>query len=130
MVSKTWFVLPPLMEYYYASSNPNYKILPPYLNACYSEESQRMAFIYPKPNEDILIPKDLGNRTFEVIFKLAHQQPESTVHWYLDDTYLGTTASFHELIRETQIGDYRLTVVDDKGNRIQQNMSVKMASGN
>ena len=130
MVSKTWFVLPPVMEYYYASSNPNYKILPPYLNACYSEESQRMAFIYPKPNEDILIPKDLGNRTSEVIFKLAHQQPESTVHWYLDDTYLGTTASFHELIRETQIGDYRLTVVDDKGNRIQQKLEVQMASEN
>ena len=129
MVSKTWFVLPPLMEYYYASSNPNYKILPPYLNACYSEESQRMAFIYPKPNEDILVPKDLGNHATEVLFKLAHQQAETRVHWYLDKTYVGSTENFHELLLDVPAGEYLLSAMDDSGNRIQQKVNIKPASG-
>ncbi|WP_435623385.1 penicillin-binding protein 1C [Flagellimonas sp.] len=129
MVSKTWFVLPPLMEYYYATSNPNYKILPPYLNACYSEESQRMAFIYPKPNEDILVPKDLGNHATEVLFKLAHQQTETRVHWYLDKTYVGSTEDFHELLLDVPAGEYLLSAMDDSGNRIQQKVNIKPASG-
>ncbi|WP_422860960.1 penicillin-binding protein 1C [Flagellimonas sp. S174] len=129
MVSKTWFVLPPLMEYYYASANPNYKALPPYAIECNSEESQRMAFIYPKPNEAILVPKDLGNNATEVIFKLAHQQEETRVHWYLDRTYVGSTEDFHELILNVQAGEYLLSAMDDSGNRIQQKVSIKPASG-
>ncbi|MEO0900846.1 MAG: penicillin-binding protein 1C [Bacteroidota bacterium] len=129
MVSKTYFVLPPVMEYYYASATPNYKTLPPYLDTCNSDESQRMAFIYPKPNENILIPKDLGNHATEVIFKLAHQQEETRVHWYLDQTYVGSTEDFHELILEVQAGTYVLSAMDDFGNRIQQKVNIKPASG-
>ncbi len=129
MVSKTWFVLPPLVEYYYATANPNYKPLPPFLSNCPSEDNQRMAFIYPKENEDILIPKDLGNDTKEVIFKLAHQQDETEVYWYLNKTYVGATQNFHELILDVQPGDYVVSALDELGNRIQQKVHVKAASG-
>ncbi len=128
MVQKSWFSLPTVVEYYYTHSNPNYKSLPPFLEGCYTEERQLMEFVFPKKNETILLPRDLGQTSKEIIFKLAHQQQESIVHWYLDETYLGSTTNFHEMIRETQVGDYHLTVVDDDGNRIQQNLSVKMAS--
>ncbi|MEM9364282.1 MAG: penicillin-binding protein 1C, partial [Bacteroidota bacterium] len=96
---------------------------------CNSDESQRMAFIYPKLNEDILIPKDLGNHATEVIFKLAHQQEEARVHWYLDRTYVGSTEEFHELILNVQAGTYVLSAMDDFGNRIQQKVTIKPASG-
>ncbi len=128
MVQKNWFSLPTVVEYYYANSSPNYKVMPPFLEGCFTEESQLMEFIFPKKNEEILIPKDLGKNTQEVLFKLAHQQSESTVHWYLDETYVGSTTQFHELILDAKLGDYLLTAVDDEGNRIQQKLNVKMAS--
>lgn len=130
MVAKNWFTLPPVIEYYYSTSNPNYKPLPVYLQGCYISESQLMEFIYPKKNEQVLLPKDLGNNTTEIIFKLAHQRANSIMYWYLDETYIGTTENFHELIYQAKSGTYLLTAVDDEGNRIQQNVSVKLASEN
>ncbi|MGW9684030.1 penicillin-binding protein 1C [Flagellimonas sp. 2504JD1-5] len=130
MAQKNWFSLPTVVEYYYANSHPNYKSLPPFFEGCHAEEKQLMEFIYPKRNEEILLPRDLGKTSKEIIFKLAHQQRESMVHWYLDETYLGSTTNFHELIVETQLGSYRLTAVDDEGNRIQQNLNVQMAAEN
>ncbi|AWX43945.1 Monofunctional biosynthetic peptidoglycan transglycosylase [Flagellimonas maritima] len=129
MVAKSWFTLPPVIEHYYTSSNPNYRPLPNFLQGCSSSESRLMEFIFPKRNEAILLPKDLGEKTTEVIFKLAHQQSESIVYWYLDESYVGMTTSFHELILDVTPKDYRLTAVDDKGNRITQQVSIRMASG-
>lgn len=128
MTAKNWFTLPPVIEYYYSTSNPNYKPLPVYLQGCYISESQLMEFIYPKKNEQVLLPKDLGNNTTEIIFKLAHQRANSIVYWYLDETYIGTTENFHELIYQIKPGEYILTVVDNEGNRMQQNLNVQMAS--
>jgi penicillin-binding protein 1C len=130
MIAKNWFVLPPVVEYYYSSSNPNYNALPAYLHGCSISESQLMEFIYPKKNEEVLLPKDLGNNITEIIFKLAHQRADSTVYWYLDETYIGTTENFHELIYQAKSGSYLLTVVDDQGNRIKQKISIKQASEN
>ncbi|MEC7264437.1 MAG: penicillin-binding protein 1C [Bacteroidota bacterium] len=130
MVAKNWFVLPPTIEYYYALSNPNYKELPPYLANCSEMENQLMEFIYPKANEAVLLPKDLGKKTKDILLKLAHQQNNATVYWYLDDTYMGKTENFHELILDIEPGDYILTAVDNSGNRIQQKLEVLLASEN
>jgi penicillin-binding protein 1C len=130
MVAKNWFVLPPVLEYYYATSNPNYKSLPPYLLGCSSLENHRMEFIYPKKNEAVLLPKDLGNTTSDVILKLAHQQSDAVVYWYLNETYVGKTENFHELLLDIQPGKYTLTAVDSEGNRMQQEMEVRRASEN
>nr|WP_313790926.1 penicillin-binding protein 1C [Allomuricauda hymeniacidonis] len=128
MVAKNWFVLPPVMEYYYTSSNPSYKTPPTFLTNCSNLESHLMEFIFPKKNEEILIPKDLGTSSTQVIFKLAHQQSGSEVYWYLDDAYVGMTTSFHELILDVKPDDYQLTAVDGEGNRIQQRVSIRLAS--
>lgn len=129
MVAKNWFTLPPLMEYYYTTYNPNYKPLPTLLEGCIGPETELMEFIFPKSGEEVLIPKDLGRKSTEVIFKLAHQQEGSTVYWYLDDAYVGLTTDFHELILAVRPDDYVLTAVDGDGNQIQQGISVRMASG-
>ncbi|MDT0540676.1 penicillin-binding protein 1C [Croceitalea sp. P059] len=127
---KSWFSLPPVIEYYYATANPDYQKKPVYSNDCNTYIKTPMAFLYPKKNEIILVPKNLGNKTSEIILKLAHQQPNSEVFWYLDDTFINTTSSFHELIINIKPGNYLLSVVDDKGNRIQQQLKVDLASKN
>ena len=128
MVAKNWFVLPPTIEYYYALSNPNYNELPPYMANCSEMENQLMEFIYPKANEAVLLPKDLGTKTKDILLKLAHQQNNATVYWYLDDTYMGKTENFHELVLDIEPGAYILTAVDNLGNRIQQKLEVLLAS--
>ncbi len=130
MVVKNWFVLPPVVEYYYSSVNPNYKSLPQYLDGCASSENGSMEFIHPKKNESILLPKDLGSKNQDVVLKLAHRQSDTTVFWYLDEVYVGKTENFHELILSMEPGEYMLTVVDGQGNRIQQTVNIRFASEN
>ncbi|MCR9226021.1 MAG: penicillin-binding protein 1C [Flavobacteriaceae bacterium] len=129
MVAKNWLVFPPILEYYYASSYPNYTPLPPYLDGCSALENNLMEFIYPKRNEAVLLPKDLGNKTSEIILKLAHRQSNAIIYWYLDELFIGKTENFHELILPVEAGEYMLTAVDNQGNRIQQVVEVRSASG-
>ncbi|MBR9854730.1 MAG: penicillin-binding protein 1C [Algicola sp.] len=129
MVAKNWLVLPPILEYYYASSNPNYKSLPPYLEGCSAMENNLMEFIYPKRNEAVLLPKDIGNKTSDIILKLAHQQSNAIIYWYLDELFVGKTENFHELLLPIEPGEYILTAVDNQGNRIQQLVEIRSASG-
>ncbi|SFB66296.1 penicillin-binding protein 1C [Flagellimonas taeanensis] len=130
MVARNWFVLPPTLEYYYALSNPNYKQLPPYMDNCSEMNNQLMEFIYPKADEAVLLPKDLGIKSQDIVLKLAHQQNNAIVYWYLEDTYIGKTENFHELLLGIEPGEYVLTAVDHSGNRIQQKLEVLLASKN
>jgi len=128
MVQKNWFVLPPVMEYYYAQLHPEYKILPPFAPNCLQEGEKLMAFIYPKKNEAVLLPKNFDENVNEVIFKLAHRSPETTVFWYLDSKYIGKTDTFHELAVSPKPGIYLLTAVDQDGNEVREQIEVKPAS--
>ncbi len=116
MTHKSWFALPPLMEFYYKSKNPFYKPLPPYRNNCLGENSVRMEFIYPKAESVIYLPKDFNETKNELVLKVAHSKPESKIYWYLDKTYLGTTKELHDLAIIPGIGEHLITIVDEFGN--------------
>ncbi|MEL7005087.1 MAG: penicillin-binding protein 1C, partial [Bacteroidota bacterium] len=62
MVTKPWFILPPVMEWYYKSKDPYYKILPRYAAGCNPVESNNMALIYPKVAAEIFIPKGFDQK--------------------------------------------------------------------
>ncbi|MGJ8591637.1 MAG: penicillin-binding protein 1C [Aquaticitalea sp.] len=116
MVHKSWFVLPPLMEYYYKAKNPFYTTLPRFRDDCLGEEAISMQFIYPKDNNTIFLPKDFDGKMNNLILKIAHSKPETLVYWYLDDTFLGTTKDIHEFAMQPTQGKHLLTVVDALGN--------------
>lgn len=124
MKQKNWFVLPPVLEYYYAPLHPEYKPLPTYKMGCLQEGELKMQLIYPKRNEEILLPKNFDEEVNEVIFKLAHRNPDTTVYWYLDEKYIGETQTFHELAIAPKVGDYVLTVVDEEGNELRERVKV------
>ena len=109
MKQKNWFSLPPILEYYYAPLHPEYKPLPPFKNNCLQENEALLSFIYPKRNEEIILPKDFDETINEVVFKLAHRSPETIVYWYLDSEFIGTTQTFHELVYCTKT--WRIYVV-------------------
>lgn len=114
--SKSWFVLPPLMAYYYQTKNPFYKALPAYRDDCLGETSTKMAFIYPKENNTIFLPKDFDGSTNELILKLAHSKPETIVFWYLNETFIASTKAIHEMAIQPKQGKHLVTVVDELGN--------------
>lgn len=113
---KSWFVLPPLMAYYYKTKNPFYKPLPPFRADCLGENAISMQFIYPNDNNTIFLPKDFGGKTNELILKIAHSKPETTVFWYLNEQFLGSTQNIHEFGIIPKQGKHLITVVDTFGN--------------
>lgn len=128
MKQRSWFSLPPVLEYYYAQNHPEYRPLPPFKYDCLQEGEKTLEFIFPKKNETILLAKNFEENTNEVIFKLAHRTPETTVYWYLDNTFIGTTESFHEVALSPRPGSYILTATDQNGTSIKQNVEIAIAS--
>ncbi|OBX25272.1 penicillin-binding protein 1C [Gelidibacter algens] len=116
MIHKSWFVLPPLMEYYYKAQNPFYKALPPFREDCLGENATVMEFIYPKENNTIFLPKDFDGQTNDLILKVAHSKPATLVFWYLDERYLGSTKDIHEFAMQPKQGKHVITIVDEFGN--------------
>lgn len=116
MVHRSWFVLPPLMEYYYKAKNPFYKPLPPFREDCLGERMIGMEFIYPKENNTIFLPKDFDGQANDLILKVAHSKPETLVFWYLNERYLGSTTDIHEFAIQPKQGKHVITVVDAFGN--------------
>ncbi|WP_242130902.1 penicillin-binding protein 1C [Aestuariivivens marinum] len=121
---KPWFVLPPLMAHYYKSKNPFYKPLPKFRNDCLGDNDIAIAFIYPKEDNTIFLPKDFGGNTNDLIIKIAHSKPESTVFWYLDERYMGSTKDIHELAIKPSHGEHSITVVDAFGNEAKRKITI------
>ncbi|WP_430908782.1 penicillin-binding protein 1C [Maribacter sp. 2-571] len=117
-VSRSWFVLPTLMEYYYKRSHPEYRVLPPFLQGCEQNTAPPMEFIYPKMGSRIGLVKNFEGKTNEVIFKLAHSKPETQVYWYLNDDFMGQTVTFHEMGMVPPPGKHKITVIDALGNEV------------
>ena len=121
---KSWFILPPLMAYYYKTKNPFYKPLPKFRSDCLSDNKVLIEFIYPKENNSIFLPKDFDGKTNELILKIAHSKPESTVFWYVDDTFLGSTKDIHEFAMKPKKGKHIITVVDEFGNEAKRQIDI------
>ena len=122
---KSWFVLPPLQEYYYKKQNPFYKPLPKFREDCLGEVKNVMKFLYPTEKSTIFLPKDFDGKQNELILKVAHSNKEAILFWSLNQQFLGTTAENHELAITPKEGDFKITVVDNFGNEIQQQISIK-----
>ncbi|SDE50293.1 penicillin-binding protein 1C [Ulvibacter litoralis] len=128
MKQKSWFTLPPVLEYYYAPLHPEYITLPSFASECLQEGERKMEFIFPKKNETILLPKTFDENVNDVVFKLAHRTPETTVFWYLDTTFMGSTETFHEITFAPKPGIYLLTATDEEGNEVKQQVEILQAS--
>lgn len=124
MSAVSWFVLPPLMEYYYKNANPGYRPLPPFREGCLSGEETTMDFIYPKTDGIITLPKGFDGKINDLILKITHTKPGCTVFWYLDDVYLGETHTIHEMIVAPTAGLHTITVVDDLGNELKRSIEI------
>ncbi|UGU17607.1 penicillin-binding protein 1C [Sinomicrobium kalidii] len=125
IITEPWFTLPPLMEYYYKNSHSNYKIMPPFRADCFTEGPVVMDFIYPEEGRAVVLPKNFKGTTNELIVKVAHSKPGTTIFWYVDDHFLGQTRNFHEMAILPGEGKHRITVIDEFGNEIKRNIQIR-----
>jgi penicillin-binding protein 1C len=77
-----------------------------------------MQFIYPPMNAHIRLPKQLDGSQGMLTVELAHSNPNATVYWHLDNSYLTQTRDFHKLTIRPGLGRHSLTAVDNEGNTV------------
>lgn len=105
------FLLPPAMEAFYRQHHPEYKV--------YRDAGEApMEFIYPENGSVIGIPVQLDGSVRGIVFNLAHRNPDTTVHWHLDDEFVGTTRYIHQMELKPGGGKHTVTVVDADGNSL------------
>ncbi len=111
-----WFVLPPVMEWYYKKNHPEYRPLPPFAEGCHpGEQSSAMDIIFPEQFAIVYIPVQLDGTKGKVVIKAAHGNPLSTIYWHLDQTYIGKTVEIHEKELNPEPGKHVITLVDEHG---------------
>lgn len=126
MGQANWFVLPPGPEFFYRRHHGDYKVLPPYRSDCAGSGPSRapIEFLYPTAGTRIYIPMDLAETKSRVVFEAVHRERETTLHWHLDDAYIGSTRTFHQRALDIPVGMHSVTVVDPQGNRLSRQFEV------
>jgi penicillin-binding protein 1C len=117
MVKKSWFVLPPAMEYYYKNKNASYRVLPPFLPNCQTVDIQQKSFdiLYPLRNSRILVPLELNGKPGRTVFEVTHRNASAELFWYVDNSFIQTSKEPHKISLNPEPGPHILTVTDDKG---------------
>ena len=115
----SWFVLPPIQEFYYSKKHPGYRKLPPFAKGCGSDQnSHEIDLIYPVQNSSIYVPTDETLNKREIVFEISHHNEFATVYWHLDNQLIGITSNNHQLPFIPEIGVHKLTVVDENGESV------------
>ncbi len=120
----SWFVLPPVQEWYYTQAHSDYRKLPLWRPDCRPEETDVMEMIYPRSGTRVFIPRDFGGERGKVIFELAHRRAETEVYWHIDEQYAGATRFPHQMELNIGEGPHILTLVDQDGNTLKQLFTV------
>lgn len=123
IISKSWFVLPPVMEWYYKSQHIEYLPLPPFRDDCAGTQAV-MDFIYPKNNGKIYLTKNFNSQIQPVILKVAHSRRDTELFWYVDNEFKGATKTFHEMPISPETGIHYITVTDESGNEISRKIEI------
>ena len=129
MQSRDWFVLPPAQAWFYRQRHPDYRPLPAWRSDCLAgaralDADPPMAGLYPHAGAGLYIPRELGGRRGQAVFRVVHERAGARLFWHLDDRYLGVTEHFHEWALRADPGWHTLTLVDDQGFRLQRRFKV------
>ncbi len=129
MRHESWFVLPPVQEYFYRADHAEYRPLPPFRGDCgggpSGERGSRvMSLVYPEPDVSVYVPVGLDGKVGEVVFEAVHREAGATIHWSLDETHLASTRVFHQIGVAPEPGPHRLVLTDDQGRRLTRDFRV------
>ncbi len=113
----TWFVLPPIWEFYYKNHHPEYQSLPEFKPDCQTAVKQKsVKIIYPESGQVIHLPKKLDERTADFVIEAYNAIPGSHVYWHLNGNYCGQTESIHQISLQPGPGLHKLFIVNASGD--------------
>jgi penicillin-binding protein 1C len=116
IISRAWFVLPPVQEWYYRTKHYTYKPLPPVDPRCTTVAQQRpMALIYPDNGLAVVLTKQMSGELGKIELQATHRRRSAIIYWHLDEVYLGATQYFHSMPVIPSAGLHAITLVDDEG---------------
>ena len=118
MAHLSWFVLPPLQEWYYKRRHQEYRSLPPFRKGCESPGQKSMDLLYPRAEIKVFIPVELSGKKGRVIFEAVHNNPSSVIYWHLDDEFIAATRDIHQVELLPAPGNHVLTLVDENGEEL------------
>ncbi len=126
MISKSWFVLPAIQEYYYKNKNADYFSLPPYKTDCSEApvDEERPEIIYPKKNVRIYIPVNLNGSMEKVVFQASIKGFRKTLYWHLDEEFIGSTNDVHEIAVNPEQGKHKITLFDNNGGYVSHEFEI------
>lgn len=124
----SWFVLPPSQEWFYRRKHSDYQPLPPYRTDCLKKmgvmKSSSMTILSPGESKGIYVPIELDGTRGKVVFEAAHRDPQMSIFWHLDDTYLGSTKDIHHMPLSPDPGPHNITLVDENGETLVRKFNV------
>ena len=113
---EVFYVLPPVMEWFYKKHSPLFQPLPAFYPGCgAAHPDDVMAFVYPKGDAKVTIPVGIRGDRQQVVFEIAHRNPQKTIFWTLNDMFLGQTRLNHQMPIDVERGTYTLRCVDEDG---------------
>ena len=112
------FRLPPGMEWYYKTWHPEYQVQP-------ARDAAQLEFLYPESGSILTLPRQLDGSEPGAVFQAVHRDPNATLYWHLDDSYLGQTRFIHQMRLAPEPGKHTVTVVDGDGNAVSVGFTVK-----
>lgn len=126
IITKPWFVLPPLQAYYYKQNNAAYKRLPDFRQDCNVLEEGKMEFLFPSNYySKVSLVKNITGDVNNLILKLTHINARAKVYWYLNDKFIKETDDYHEIIIKPSKGLHKITVIDNLGNELKRVIEVE-----
>jgi penicillin-binding protein 1C len=126
LVSRAWFVLPPVQEWYYRTKHYTYQPLPPIDPRCATVvQSLPMAVVYPENGLAVVLTKQLDGAMGKLDLQATHRRREATLYWHLDEIYLGATQYIHHMPVVPEPGLHTLTLIDDEGLRLKSRFRVE-----
>ena len=124
MITEPWFILPPVIEWYYKSKDPSYRMLLPYHPNCNGAISENMDIIYPREISKMFIPKNFGSKTEKIVFEVVHRLQGTEIYWHIDKKYLGSTKNIHEMEVYANEGIHTLTLIDEYGEELTRTFEI------
>lgn len=117
IVTKPWFILPPIQAYFYQFKNPNYQKLPEFRSGCQQLEKNNIDFVYPtKYRSKVSLTKGNNGKRNPIVLKITHTNPDAKIYWYVNTEFKNETKDYHEFAIVLSEGLHTITVIDNFGN--------------
>ena len=114
VVSKSLFVLNPIVDHYHEKMTGTSYSLPPYKKDC-DTQKQDLRILCPTEQAEILLPRDLDNEKQALVGKVVTGSQIDSLYWFMDHELVSVTKESHEVAFDLEPGRHVLTVVGSDG---------------